>query len=53
MGEATNNETESMALEQGLRMLIRLGTGATVVEGDSLLAINVQGDCRWVRNQVR
>lgn len=31
---------EFVALEQGLRILIRLGTGAIVVEGDSLLDIN-------------
>ena len=40
LGKATNNEVEFLALEQGLQILIRLGNGATMVEGDSLLEIN-------------
>lgn len=40
IGEATNNETKFTALEKGLWILIHLGTGAIVVEGDSLLEIN-------------
>ena len=40
LGKATNNEAEFAALEQGLQILIQLGKDATIVEGDSLLAIN-------------
>lgn len=39
LGEATNNEAEFTALEQGFHILIRLGKGSVFVEGDSLLAI--------------
>ena len=39
MGETTNNDVEFTALEQGLRLLIRLGKGLVIVEGDSQLAI--------------
>ena len=40
LGETTNNDAEFVALEQGLRLLIRLGRGLTIVEGDSQLAIS-------------
>jgi len=41
LGQGTKNEMEFAALEQGLRILRRLKAGATVVEGDSQLAITV------------
>ena len=40
LGEAKNNEAKFSALEHGLRILIRMGNGTAVVEGDSLLAIS-------------
>lgn len=39
LGEATNNGAEFAALEQGLQILIRLGKGSVIVEGDYLLDI--------------
>lgn len=41
LGEGTNNEMEFAALEQGLRILRILKSGATVVEGDSQLVVTV------------
>ena len=35
LGENTNNEAEFTALEQRLRLLIRLGKELAIVEGDS------------------
>ena len=39
MGETTNNDAKFTALEQGLGLLVRLGKGRVIVEGDSHLAI--------------
>ena len=41
MGETTKNNAEFTALDQGLRLLVRLGKGRVIVEGDSHLAITI------------